>query len=725
MGTPEVTVLNGDDARHPTPHDDAPSRVSAPGQGSSVRWRALGVAAMFVIASGLPTLAPTIAGAGVPTLTRVGTVSRQLAAIYSPQGTREAFSTPAIADVTGDGRPDLVTAALDGTVAAHALPSRTQIWKVSVGRTSIQTSPAVVDLTGDRKNDVVIGTMDGRVLLLDGPTGRVVRTFYQGPPLHCPPGNDCRPDGFFATPAIADVNGDGVLDIVAASWDHTVYAWSSRGPLLWRRFLEDTLWSSPVVADIDRDGSPEIILGGDIYANNPLGKPAGGLVWILKRDGSTYPGYPRSLPGQTVWSSPAVGDINSDGNLDVVIGSGTNFPSPAGRRVEAFTARTGRSLPGWPVGVDGRVMGSPAIGNLDGDAQLEVAFASEGGWVYAYDTNGARRWRACNAASCGSFNSHGTVSIADVDGDGTQEVVSALDRNLQVFSPSNGAVEASVALTAGGWAPVSAPTIAEVDGKTIIAQSTSNTVLNVDLVSTGKPLCLADWPTFKHDARRSGRMGASAGAAWVPFACPADFVAQQYKDFLGRPLDAAGSAYWTGQLRGGTAGSTVIEQYMGSPEFGRVVAPIVRANFALFGTYPQSAEAVRAGAVSLRQGTKLAAITDGLAATPSIAVLTDTQFVQRIYQNLYRRPATASELAADVAKLGQGTTRGTVASGHAEWAAGRLAAEVNVTMTYLGMLNRVPDRGGWAYWVPAARKGTIGALITGFQRSSEYRNRVL
>lgn len=693
--------------------------------GHSGRWRNLALAVLATIAGGLPALSPGVAGAAVPTLTSAGAVSHQLAGIYSPQGTREAFSTPAIADVTGDGRPDLITAALDGTVAAHALPSRTQIWRVSIGRTSIQTSPAVVDLTGDGKGDVIVGTMDGRVLILDGPSGRVVRTFSQGAPLHCPPGNDCRPDGFFATPAIADVNGDGILDIVAASWDHTVYAWSSNGPLLWRRFLEDTLWSSPVVADIDRDGTPEVILGGDIYANNPLGKPAGGLVWILKRDGSTYPGYPRSMPGQTVWSSPAVGDINSDGNLDIVVGSGTNFPSPAGYRVDAFTARTGQSLPGWPVGVDGRVMGSPAIGNLDGDSHLEVAFASEGGWVYAYDTNGTRRWKVCNATSCGSFNSHGTVSIADIDADGEQEVVSALDRNLRVYSPANGAIEASFALTSGGWAPVSAPTIAEVDGTTIIAQTTSDTVLNVDLVSTGKPLCLADWPTFKHDARRSGRMGASAGAAWAPFACPAGFVAQQYKDFLGRPLDAAGSNYWAGQLRGGTPGSAVIQQFMGSPEFGRVVAPIVRANFALFGTYPQSAEAVRTGAASLRQGTKIAAITDGLTTTPAISSLTDTQFVQRIYQNLYQRAATTAELTADVSKLAQGTTRGTVASAHAEWAAGRLAAEVNVTMTYLGMLNRVPDRGGWAYWVPAARKGTIGSLITGFQRSNEYRNRVL
>ena len=46
-------------------------------------------------------------------------------------------------------------------------------------------------------------------------------------------------------------------------------------------------------------------------------------------------------------------------------------------------------------------------------------------------------------------------------------------------------------------------------------------------------------------------------------------------------------------------------------------------------------------------------------------------------------------------------------------------------MVYLGMLGRAPDAGGWSYWVPKARTGSTDALVTGFQRSSEYRNRVL
>ena len=47
-----------------------------------------------------------------------------------------------------------------------------------------------------------------------------------------------------------------------------------------------------------------------------------------------------------------------------------------------------------------------------------------------------------------------------------------------------------------------------------------------------------------------------------------------------------------------------------------------------------------------------------------------------------------------------------------------------MTMVYLGMLGRSPDSGGWSYWVGQARTRSTDALVTSFQRSSEYARRV-
>lgn len=659
----------------------------------------------------------------------VASIDHPVSGIHVHTGTTEAFSTPAVADITGDGRPDLVVGSLDGTLKAYELPSRRLLWASSVGSAAILSSPVVVDVNGDGYDDIVIGAMDGKVHLIDGPTGTIMRSFVELEPLHCPPGTDCRPHGFFATPAVADIDGDGRLDIIAPSWDHTVYAWSATGELLWRRYIEDTLWSSPVVADIDRDGTPEIILGGDIWAGNPLNSPEGGLVWILNRDGSTYPGYPIHVPTQTVWSTPAVVDLDRDGELDVVVGTGTHFPDPGGRWVSAFNARTKEALPGWPVEVAGRVMTSPAIGDLDGDPGLEVAVGSEGGYIYAFDTDGREMWRSCESGhpqGCfEGYATHGGVAIADVDEDGHQEVVAGFDHEMRIHDGRTGRIEAARRLSSGlALTPASTPVIAEIDGNTHIAQTYYfEDNIRVDLFSTGHRLCRADWPTFMHDSRRTGRFRAAPGAS-EPFRCPIDFVAQQYRDFLGRDLDADGAAYWLGNLDRGWTGARMIRAFMESGEFGAVVAPTLRLHLAVEGTYPTSTGRLRNDAAFLRRGGARAALADEIVEASAIGDLDDASFVSRVYRNINGREPDGTELTRAVHRLQTGTTRGELVSAWTDGVgADRLRPHVEVAMTYLGMLDRTPDAGGWRHWIPRAGRGQVEALIAGFQTSPEYRQR--
>lgn len=688
------------------------------------------VVAGMVAVAGSVAVTPRAEAIDSP-LNLLGTVRHPVSGVYMTTGTTEAFSTPAIADITGDGKVDMVVGSVDGQLEAYTLPRRRLIWSISMGRTAIESSPTIVDLTGDGKSDIVVGTMDGRVMTVDGPSGRVVRVFSEQWPLHCPPGTDCRPHGFFATPAVADIDGDGVLDIVAPSWDHTVYAWSSDGRFLWRRYIEDTLWSSPVVADIDRNGTPEIILGGDIWAGNPLGAPEGGLVWILNRDGSTYPGYPRFVPLQTVWSTPAVADINRDGWLDVVVGTGTHFPDPGGRWVDAFTARTGRSLAGWPVAVAGRSMTSPALGQLDGDPGLEVVTASEGGYLYAFDTDGREMWRSCESGHANGcferYSTHGGVAIADVDDDGAQEVIASLDHELRVHDGATGRIEVARRLSSGlALTPASTPVVADVEGTTHIAVTYFfEQATQVDLFSTGKRWCRADWPTFMRGSRRLGRSDNLPGAT-IPFRCPVEFVAQQYRDFLGRNADPAGTAHWMDRLDAGWGGARVIGSFMNSPEYRRVVAPGVRAHLAVTGTYPVSAQAVRDGAARIRSGESASTVADSVVASTGTDRLPPIDFVGRVYSNVFGRAPSLVELTLAVHRLQTGESRGSLVTGWTESSVGvgRLSAPVDVTMTYLAMLDRTPDPTGWAYWVSATRRGGLESLIGGVQASAEYRRRV-
>ena len=329
---------------------------------------------------------------------------------------------------------------MDGCVRVYTLAGAVQgnpcLW---VGPYAVQGSPALVDWDLNGVLDIVasstgIGT--GHIFVWRG-NGTTL--------LHLTTGA-----GVFATPAIGDIDHDGLPDIVASSWDQHVYAWNHIGAILpgWPRFIYDTSWSSPALADLDGDGWLEIIVGADMdrgnAANNPpINLAPGGILWVFRSNGANFPGWPRHVSHEVLWSSPAIADLNADGSLDIVIGTGQNFGGANARFLYAID-RHGNALPGWPVAMPGATMGSPAIADLNGDGQLEVATQTSDGSVVFVTRGDVRRGQICNRSyppCSNSVNMDGGVSVADIDGDGTLDVVTATEHNLQVLNGKTGALE--------------------------------------------------------------------------------------------------------------------------------------------------------------------------------------------------------------------------------------------------------------------------------------------
>jgi len=157
-------------------------------------------------------------------------------------------------------------------------------------------------------------------------------------------------DGVFGSLVIADLDNDGNFEVVFGGWDHHIYVRQAGDGSLagsgWPIDTLDSVWSTPAVGDVDGDGFKEIFTGSDLSRSDEHAWSFnGGRMWGLDRRGNILPGWPRRS-AQTFYSSPAVGDINNDGRYEIVCGTGTCWRTD-GRGAEATGPFTGRHVFGW------------------------------------------------------------------------------------------------------------------------------------------------------------------------------------------------------------------------------------------------------------------------------------------------------------------------------------------------------------------------------------------
>jgi hypothetical protein len=138
---------------------------------------------------------------------------------------------------------------------------------------------------------------------------------------------------------------------------------------------------APALADLDGDGKLEIVVA--LFD---------GTIRAFRENGTPYWTYNYAQGKILYGSEPAIGDITGDGILDVVFGTySPDTSANASVGVLALNGRTGRLLPGFPLPLNREtvpgswgVMAAPTIANIDQDCNAELLAASLSGVMYAW-----------------------------------------------------------------------------------------------------------------------------------------------------------------------------------------------------------------------------------------------------------------------------------------------------------------------------------------------------
>lgn len=455
-------------------------------------------------------------------------------------GDRIVDGSPTLADITDDGRPEIIVGGADGRIYAISVTERRLLWQFRTDEalnatpglrfktgTSIRTAPAVGDINGDGRPDIVVGVGDvgenkenGGVVALDR-NGRLLPGWPQisrdvsGGAVEGSIDPDGYTDGVETSPAIGDINGDNIPEIVYGSNDQHVWAKRGDGTDLpgWPQFVRDTVHSSPALADLDGNGRNEVIIGIDAHRDDFYGDLDGGYIKVFRTDGdkvTEFQGWPRH-EDDIVGSSPAIADVDGDGKLDIVIGVGSIRGQ--GKHITAYRAN-GTII--WRAPTDGSSGASPALGDLNGDGQVDVVTLDNTNKVYAFNGKTGRRLWVQTPRSIYAPEAMGKVVLGDWDGDGLDDIFAPVGGQVAVLRGRDG-FQYTAQTNPPGELPVydarstmnSYPAVGDIDGngKLELVACAGNGqqlrgICNVWTLPRSSPV--TSWPMFHGDPTHNG-----------------------------------------------------------------------------------------------------------------------------------------------------------------------------------------------------------------------------
>ncbi len=334
-------------------------------------------------------------------------------------------SATVMADLNADGIKELVTAGASNTLYAYNKDgTNVSGFPVTIPSTEVfYNMPVIADINGDLKPEIIINSTVAATNVKKMYVFKGDGTQYPGWTVKSMNGTSIFDD---PTPSVADIDGDGVNEIVwyvyesGLNWLH-VYKANNTEVSGFPKSVTYAPWINmpPTVADIDNDGHPEIIL------------PSYNRLMVYTYQGNVKAGWPIALADvggnvMTIQGPPAVGDVNGDGNPDIVFNGLVNGCIGCSIQTYAYS-NSGSLMSGWPysavtalsVGFD---IQTTALADIDNDGKDEVILGD--GFSGVIDDGTGKRTYALTK------NSQTAVSIADFAGNLSYKIAAAYNHGI-------------------------------------------------------------------------------------------------------------------------------------------------------------------------------------------------------------------------------------------------------------------------------------------------------
>lgn len=295
---------------------------------------------------------------------------------------------------------------LTNTVSFDPVVKWTAVFPQEPTFNQVAMMPAVGDVTGDGLPDIVFSSYTGENYGSNG----ILRIYRgdTGAPIASVTDPSLRVNPL-SSPVLVDLDDDGLAEIVAMLSGGGLAAFSGSGQLKYSSVPTFTLAPQqgmmPVTTDLDQDGRPEIVVGRYVL-NHTLSE----LTVLGPASGS-----------ETDLVGGIVADVNLDGASEVIVAN-TIYAATGG------ILHQNTAVPG---------VGSVGVGNFDADPFPEIVLVDpfNNGRLFLLDHQMNLIWGPVAIPTTGSpFSNGGPPTIADFDGDGWPEIGIAGNRNYVVFN---------------------------------------------------------------------------------------------------------------------------------------------------------------------------------------------------------------------------------------------------------------------------------------------------